>query len=137
MFSYLQRTLRDESGFTTLWLVVLFVGLLGLVGLVTDGAGYNSAKAEAYAVAQSAARAGANSLQASAAIEYGDAAVGGGAVAAAQSYLSAAGLPGSVSYSGNTVNVQIDTDYPTVLLSIVGVTSLSLSVTAQAVLLSE
>lgn len=136
MIHRVRRLMRAQAGYVTLWFVITFAAFLALIGLVTDGAGYNQAQAQAYATAQSAARAGANSLQASAAIGYGQAAVGSGAVDASRAYLNAAGLSGSTSYHGDTVTVTVVSSYTTRILSIIGIRTLSIHATAAADLLS-
>lgn len=114
---------HDERGASmSLATAVLIPGLIVGIGLVADGSRKTNAAREASAVAASAARAGTNA--------YASQAIGGSgnpsvARAAAQRYLAASGVPGSVSISGATVTVHTRITVTTNFLSLIGITTLT------------
>jgi len=123
---------NSERGNITLPLLILVVSFLLFVGLVVDGSGKIQASDHANQVAQSAARTAANSLT-------GDAIATGtlqlnapAAQAAAQGYIAAAGLTGTVTVVANTVTVTVTEDYSTIFLNMIGINTLTGSGTASA-----
>jgi Flp pilus assembly protein TadG len=123
------RALRSdgERGSLTLMLAVLMVALLSLAGLVIDGGRKLNQSASAYAVAQEAARAGAGMVDRSAAYRSGTFQVDEGqAVAAARAYLTSAGYSGVVSPDGpERIQVTVTVTAPTLVLSLIGIDTIS------------
>lgn len=125
MRAVIQRLRADERGNITLPLLILVTAFLLMVGIVVDGSGKIQAGDRAGQVAQSAARAAANSLT-------GDIVATGTvrldatrAQNVAQDYVAAAGLTGSTTVAGDTVTVTVTETYPTIFLGIIGIDSLT------------
>ncbi|WP_237768061.1 pilus assembly protein [Serinicoccus sp. CNJ-927] len=118
----------------SLWTVMLASLALIMVGLAVDTSGHIHAMQEARSLAREAARAGGQE------IEKPRGVLGQGAVAtpvlaaaAANSYLSAAGVDGSATVTGPyTVQVAVTTTYSTRFLSVIGIGSLSATGTAES-----
>lgn len=129
--------MRDR-GSLTLLLAVLMVALLALAGLVIDGGRKLNQSASAYAVAQEAARAGAGIVDRSAAYRSGTFRVDqGAALAAARSYLASAGYQGSVSADGtNRIRVSVSVTAHTLVLSLIGINTMTSTGSAVASLVS-
>lgn len=115
----------DETGNVTLYLIVTVVALMLAIGLVVDGSGKIQAGDQANQIAAAAARAAANALN-------GDAVDNGGlglnatlAQNTAMGVINASGVQGTASVSGNTVNVTVEIDYPTVFLNMIGINTLT------------
>jgi Flp pilus assembly protein TadG len=129
---------RDERGALTLFVAILFPALLAFAGLVVDTGTKldNYEKASAYA--QEAARAGAGQVDQSEAYSKATFVVDGPeAVAAAQAYLAAADVSGSVTAVGDdAIRVTVTITTPTKILSIVGIDTVTSTSTATASLLS-
>jgi Flp pilus assembly protein TadG len=133
------RLLRgDDRGGIAVFTAIVALALLGLVGLVLDGGGKLRATERADAAAIEAARAGGEALDPAAvvagtAIRVDPAA----AEAAAQSYLTQAGLTGQVSLSRDRTRVQVTVTgtYQTRFLPVVGITSMPVTGHGSAVLL--
>lgn len=129
--------MRDR-GSLTLLLAVLMVALLALAGLVIDGGRKLNQSASAYAVAQEAARAGAGIVDRSAAYRSGTFVVDeGAALAAARSYLASAGYQGAVSPDGaNRIKVSVTITSHTLVLSLIGIDTMTSTGSAVASLVS-
>jgi hypothetical protein len=123
----------NHDGSISAFVVLLLVACMALLGLVVDGGSALSARQSAADEAEQAARAGAGALSVDA-LRSGslqlDPSV---AVAAAESFASGAGHPGTASVAGGVVTVQISYRIPTEILGIVGITSLPVSAVASAV----
>lgn len=121
----LRKALRSRSdrGSISLFAVVITVGLIVVIGLVVDGGGKIHAQQRAQTAAREAARAGGQAIVAGTAIRGQGAVVDTSAArTAAQNYLTAAGVAGTVSIQGgNTVVVRTSETYQPTFLSIVGV----------------
>lgn len=132
------RLRRDrEKGQVTLFLVLVIPALLFLVALGVDGGGAVAAHTNAYNTAQAAARAGANHLSPSEAINTGAGHVGHTAPATAETYLATAGYGGSATRTDRTITVHAESWYETKLLSLIGISALPISATAAAELVSQ
>src|SRR6266566_6299742 len=116
-----------ERGSLTLMLAAMMVALLALAGLVIDGGRKLNQSASAYAIAQEAARAGAGMVDRSAAYRSGSFRVDEGqAIAAARSYLVAAGYSGSVAPDGTQqIRVTVTVTRPTLVLSLIGIDTMT------------
>lgn len=117
----------------TAFLVGLVASLLALAGLVLDGGLALATKVQAAGAAEAAARAGAqaidlatyrsdNRLQ----LEPAEAAQ------KARAHLSATGVDGTVTVSGNTVSVVVNASQRTQLLNLVGISSIEVQATGHA-----
>jgi len=128
-----------DRGSLSILAVVLIPGLLIIIGLAVDGGAKVQATQRANAVADEAARAGGQALDRGAALDGGgvtlDVAV---AVAAAQDYLAAAGVPGSVAVvDGDTLLVTTTVTEPTVLLDLIGIEAMTVSGSSTADLVQD
>ncbi|MEW9532861.1 pilus assembly protein TadG-related protein [Microbispora sp. NPDC049125] len=130
---------RDaDRGSITPFALIFIVTLILFVGLAVDGGAKLRAGWEAVGIAEEAARAGAGQIDRRAAYEGRVFIVDrGAAVRAAQAYLSATGRPGSVAITGpDSIRVRVTVTKPTWLLSLVGLSSVSMTATATADLVS-
>jgi Flp pilus assembly protein TadG len=130
---------RDDDGRIALLVLVMAFGVLAMIGLAVDGGGKMRALQRADNLAAEAARA------AGQAIDLDQAAAGGEkvadptrAVAAAQRYLAAAGVDGTVSLSGDRrqINVTVTGAYNTTILAMVGYNRLTVTGHGSAQLLT-
>ena len=131
-------TPRDE-GRIALLVIVLTVAVLAMIGLSVDGGGKVRALERADNLASEAARAAGQAILAPQAIEGGDKVVDpAAAVAAAQDYLSAAGVTGVVTVSPDRkhITVSVTIVYSTVFLGLVGIDTLTATRQATAVLVA-
>lgn len=121
------RRRRDDRGVLTLYFVVVMFGLFLCIGLVVDGAGKVKAAQRADATARQAARAGGQAIDAGTAIRGQGAQVQTGqARAAAQAYLSSAGVSGTVTIiDGTRLQVDTSTSYTPVFLGAIGISSMT------------
>jgi Flp pilus assembly protein TadG len=127
-----------DRGSLTLMLAVMMVALLALAGLVIDGGRKLNQSASAYAIAQEAARAGAGMVDRSAAYRSGTFRVDEGqAIAAARTYLVAAGYSGSVTPDGTQrIRVTVTVTRPTLVLSLIGIDTMTSTGSAVASLVT-
>lgn len=123
----------DERGSIAPFFAIATLALMVMIGLVVDGGGKVRALQQADAVAGEAARAGGQAIVASTAVR------GQGAVAdpvkarqAAQAYLAAADVSGTVSIiNGTSLRVETTIDYQPVFLDLIGVGTLTSTGTAE------
>lgn len=119
-----QRPHAGDEGSATLFFAVAVVALLILAGLVADGGAKVQALQRADAVAAEAARAGGQAIDLPTAIVGDPVAVDvRSAVAAAQSYLAAAGMDGSVHVApaDRRLTVRTTTTTDTTFLGLIGI----------------
>jgi Flp pilus assembly protein TadG len=130
------RRLKGDSGSLTLMLAALFVALLALAGLVIDGGAKLDAASNATAIAQEAARAGADQVNQPTAYSSGSFVVNPAlAVSAARQYLTSAGYTGAVTVTGNTtIRVVVRVRVRAQVLSLIGIDWLNSSGSATATL---
>ena len=129
---------RDQGGLS-LMIVVLFVPLAALAGIVVDGGAKLNADENAVALAQEAARAGATTVNQSAAYTSGSFVVGQQqALTAARSYLIEAGYARyTVAADGaRAIRVSVTITQPTRFLSLIGIDSFTCTGTATASLVT-
>ena len=132
-----RRPADPQAGAITVFFAISVLGLLLLLGLVADGGAKLRATQQAAATAAEAARAGGQALDTAQAAGgdtgHVDRAL---AVQAAQHYLTAAGATGTVAVSDDRtrLTVTVTRTAPTAFLSLVGITQLSVTAHAQAVL---
>jgi Flp pilus assembly protein TadG len=128
-----RREPRDDRGAVTLFVAVFTVALLAAVGLVVDGGGKVRALQRADEAAREAARAGSQMLDVPSAVRGNGVRVDPAAAArAARAYLDAAGVEGTVTVRGNTVQVSTTLTYRPVFLSVAGVGPLTVTGSATA-----
>ncbi|MET9628302.1 pilus assembly protein TadG-related protein [Lentzea sp. NPDC006480] len=110
----------------TMFVVVLFVAALGFTGLILDGGAALAAKASANGIAQEAARAGAQHIDLLAFRADGTLhLLPGEATEAALQFLAAAGRSGTATVTGDSVEVTITDEQPTLLLGLIGIPTLT------------
>jgi Flp pilus assembly protein TadG len=114
--------LRDERGSVTVWMAVASFVMMALVGLAVDLGGQVHAQQRAHDLAAQAARAGGEQVQAAAAIQGRYAHIDTTAArTAAQRYLDAVGVDGTVSITGgDTINVTVTDTYNPHFLTFLG-----------------
>lgn len=124
----------SDRGSVSLLFVTVTVALLLIIGLVVDGGAQIRNRQHADTTAQEAARAAGQAVNPAAAIAGDGAQVQLGAgKAAAQQYLTAAGVGGTVTTTGGTtVHVHTTTTYSPAFLGIIGIGSLTASGDADA-----
>ena len=128
-----ERRRRSDAGSVSLFVVVLAVALLAAVGLVVDGGAKIRALERADEAAREAARAGSQMLDVPAAVR-GDRVALNPAVAtqAAEAYLDAAGVDGTVRVAGGAVTVSTSVPYAPVFLGVIGVRPMTVTGAASA-----
>ena len=125
---------RDERGSVSIWLALASLVMMLAVGLAVDLGGQVHAQQQAHDLAAQAARAGGEQLQAAPAIQGTGATIDPtAAIAAANSYLSAAGVTGTVTVTGpDTITVTVHTSYTPTFLTAIGINHLTVTGTATA-----
>ena len=129
---------RGDEGRVTLLMVVFSLAIFAVIGLAADGGAKIRAIQRANNIAAEAARAGGQALDPTLAVAGGDKVVDpDAAVTAAQSYLNAAGVPGTVSVSGDRtqVHVTVTIVVPTAILSLFGVNQMTVTGTGTSQIL--
>lgn len=123
-----------ERGSITPYALIFITVLMLFIGLVVDVGNKLRAGWEAVGIAEEAARAGAGQIDRAAAYRGGDLIVDrGAALRAARAHLSSSGHQGEVAISGPTsVRVTVTVTKATWLLSLVGVSSVSMTAHADA-----
>ena len=124
------------GGAVSVPVAVLLLALLAVAGLAVDGARKAQQVATADAVAEEAARAGAQAVDLAAA-QRGQARLHPAAArAAAQRYLAATGTAGTVTVTSTWMRSPVTVTTPTVLLGLVGVETITSTGSAQAQLVA-
>lgn len=125
---------RNERGSISIWVVTATIVMMTLVGLAVDLSGQVHAQQRAHDVAAQAARAGGQQVEAAPAVEGRYVALDTAAARrAAEKYLAAAGVEGTVTITGGTTLVVRVTDiYEPTFLSMVGIGGLTVTGDASA-----
>lgn len=118
---------RNEAGFVAATTVALLMSLFLVAGLVYDGGLVLAAHRRAFNEAAAAARAGAQAMRGSTIAGGPVDADPSAAAAAANSYLAAVGHSGSVTVSGDLVEVSVSFPYQTVILGAAGVNDITVT----------
>lgn len=123
-----QRLRDDQHGQVTAYVVITTVAALLFGGLALDGGFALAAKVRAMGQAQEAARAGAQEIDLAAYRADGTLRLASNqAVTAAHNYLAASHHTGSVSVTGNTVNVTVTINQRTQLLGLAAVDTITVT----------
>ena len=123
----------DERGSVTIWLALTTFVMMMLVGLAVDLGGQVHAQQRAHDLAAQAARTGGQRVQAAPAIQGHYLRVDHAAArGAAQQYLEAAGVSGTVDVSDDTMTVTVTDTYRPRFLSLLGLNRLQVTGTATA-----
>ena len=125
---------HNERGSISIWVVTATIVMMTLVGLAVDLGGQVHAQQRAHDVAAQAARAGGQQVEAAPAVEGRYIALDAAAARrAAEQYLAAAGVEGTVTITGGTTLVVRVTDiYEPTFLSMVGIGDLTVTGDASA-----
>ena len=125
---------HNERGSISIWVVTATIVMMTLVGLAVDLGGQVHAQQRAHDVAAQAARAGGQQVEAAPAVEGRYVALDTAAARrAAEQYLAAAGVEGTVTITGGTTLVVHVTDtYEPTFLSMVGIGDLTVTGDASA-----
>ena len=125
---------HNERGSISIWVVTATIVMMTLVGLAVDLGGQVHAQQRAHDVAAQAARAGGQQVEAAPAVEGRYIALDAAAARrAAEQYLAAAGVGGTVTITGGTTLVVRVTDiYEPTFLSMVGIGDLTVTGDASA-----
>ena len=121
---------RDECGSATVWMIGVTISTFSLVGLLLDGGVMLRARSDAFAVAGSAARAGAQQLDPDAIVEGLTVVDPVAAERAVQDHLDQAGVTGTAVASGDTVTVTVTSEVELQMLRLVGGDTASFHATA-------
>jgi hypothetical protein len=97
--------LRRDAGYVTLFVLGVSMGMTAVIGLVLDGGRAQRAQSDCFGIAAAAARAGAQELDASAAVAGEVRLDEAEASLAASTYLSEHGVDGTVSVADREVTV--------------------------------
>ena len=117
-----------ESGMVTAFVVIFTLALLVMTGLVLDGGLALAAKVQAIDDAQAAARAGAQAIDIPLYRSTGQITLDPTEAAAdAETFLAQSGHTGTVTVNGDQVSVTVTISQPTQLLSLAGVTHITVS----------
>ncbi|MEU7691112.1 pilus assembly protein TadG-related protein [Microbispora hainanensis] len=127
-----------ERGSITPYALIFIVVLMLFVGLAVDGGAKLRAGWEAVGIAEEAARAGAGQIDRRAVYEGREFTIDrSAAVRAAQAYIRASGRPGTAAITGpGSIRVRVTVTKRTWLLTLVGLSSVSMTATATADLVS-
>lgn len=121
---------RDERGSATVWMIGVTISTFSLVALLLDGGVMLRARSDAFAVAGSAARAGAQQLDPDAIVEGLTVVDPVAAERAVQDHLDQAGVTGTADASGDTVTVTVTSEVELQMLRLVGGDTASFHATA-------
>jgi hypothetical protein len=121
-----RRWRRTDDGQVTAFVVALTLGILALTGLTLDGGLALAASTRARGQAEAAARAGAQAVDVVAFRATGTLRlVPSEAADRAWAHLHAEGVSGAVTASADSVTVTVTAQQPTQLLSLVGITTIT------------
>lgn len=126
------RWTGDDRGSATVWMIGVTVASFLMVGLVLDGGVMLRSRGNAFAVAASAARVGAQQLDPDAAVEGLTELDPIAADNAVQDYLAAQEVTGTATVNGNKVTVTVAASARLQMLQVVGGDTVSFDATATA-----
>ena len=126
------RWAGDDRGSATVWMIGVTVASFLMVGLVLDGGVMLRSRSDAFAIAASAARVGAQQLDPDAAVEGLTVLDPIAADSAVQDYLATQEVTGTTTVDGNQVTVTVAASARLQMLQVVGGDSVSFDATATA-----
>lgn len=134
MMTHPVRRQRDERGAISVWFATASLVMIILVGMTVDLGGKVHAQQQARSAAAQAARTGAQEVQGPTAIRGEELRVDiNAAKSAAQGYLNAGGVKGSVTVvNGDTLIVRTTDTYDSKFLGIIGLDSMRVTGEASA-----
>ncbi|MQW77336.1 pilus assembly protein [Nocardioides sp. dk4132] len=134
MMRYSVRRPCDERGAISVWFATASVVMVILVGMTVDLGGKVHAQQQTRSAAAQAARTGAQQIEGATAIRGEELRVDvDAAKSAAQNYLDAAGVEGSVTVvDGDTLIVRTTDTYDSKFLGVIGLNSMSVTGEASA-----
>ena len=128
-----ERTSSDgDRGSATVWMIGVVVCSFLMLALVLDGGVMLRARSDAYAAASAAARVGAQQLDPIAAVDGVAVLDPDAAECAALDYLTAEGLTGTVTITGDTVTVHVTSTAHLQLAGTLGADATKFQATASA-----
>lgn len=128
---------HPEEGSLSAYFVLLAVVLMGVVGLVVDSSGKYREVERAQLVASGASRSAVNAVTGTAQ-DNGSVAINSiAARTAAENYIAASGLTGTVTVDGDVVTVTVESSYDTRFISLLGVNQLPAQATSSAQLITN
>jgi Flp pilus assembly protein TadG len=126
------RAAANDEGSATVWMIGVVVCTFLMLALVLDGGVMLRARSNAYSAASGAARAGAQQLDPIAAVDGLAVLDPVAAKRAALDFLTADGLTGSVTITGDTVTVNVTSTAHLQLASALGADATTFHATASA-----
>jgi hypothetical protein len=127
------RSRAHDDGSLTVFVVIVFVGLMMFAGIVADGGAALDAKVHALHAASEAARMGAQEMDLLTYHRTGRRVLDpGDADAAARRFLTSVNAEGTVTATTDSVTVHAMTRHETWLLSLVGIDTLTMTADATA-----
>jgi len=128
----LRRSVGDDRGSATVWMIGVTVASFLMIGLLIDGGVMLRSRSDAFALAGSAARVGAQQLDPDAAVEGLTVLDPIAAEQAVLGYLAAQGVTGKATVTGDTVTVAVTTSAQLQMLRVVGGDTVTFDATATA-----
>lgn len=128
----LRRSVGDDRGSATVWMIGVTVASFLMIGLLLDGGVMLRSRSDAFALAGSAARVGAQQLDPDAAVEGLTVLDPIAAEQAVLGYLAAQGVTGKATVTGDTVTVAVTTSAQLQMLRVVGGDTVTFDATATA-----
>lgn len=122
----------DDRGSATVWMIGVTVAAFLMVGLLLDGGVMLRSRSDAFALAASAARVGAQQLDPDAAVEGLTVLDPIAADNAVQNYLAAQEVTGTTIVDGNKITVTVAASARLQMLQVVGGDTVSFDATATA-----
>jgi hypothetical protein len=122
--------LHDDRGSVTVWAISATVGCVLIIGLVIDGGTMLRARSDAFTLASSAARAGAQELDSAAAVQGLTVLDPVAAERAALDYLAAHGATGTAAITDETITVTVTSATSLQLLRLAGAETASFTATS-------
>lgn len=135
----LRARLSDDCGSVSMLAIVMTFAVIVMVGLAVDGGGKVRALERADDIASEAARAAGQAINTTQAIQGGAKTIDpAAAVAAAQSYLTAAGVSGTLNVADDRTHVTVTVTivYHTVFLALIGIDTFTCTRSATATLVA-
>lgn len=126
----LRRRVADDRGSVTVWTISATVACMLILGLVIDGGTMLRARSDAFAVASSAARAGAQQLDRDAAVQGRTALDPIAAEQAALDYLAAHGATGTATVTADSITVTVRSHADLQLLRVAGASATEFTATS-------